>query len=731
LSSSLFKELKRRNVFKVSVGYIVLAWVVIQVTDSAVPALHLPGWINTAVFFFGAVGFPFVLFFAWAFEITPEGIKTQKEVDKDNSITVQTGRKIDFVIIALLVIGMGYFFWESRVNNSPPELTANNPPNQSTDNQTDPLPDKVDASSLNPANQIDSIAVLAFEDFSPEANQSFLARGIADTVLHMLAQTSNLKVAARTSSFAYQDTKTPIAVIAAELGVGAVLEGSVQRAGDKLRIIAQLIRASDQSHIWSKTFDRNADDIFAIQDEIALAVVEALRPVRTSDADILPSSDRTNIEAYEHYLKGKESRYQGTAEQVRLALTEQQAALAIDPHFVSALVEQAFVYMDLNAVTPMTWAQIEGPAEASLKRALELAPNNPIVLSAMGSFIINSGYDADSSQPYLEKALSINPSDVIALSSIADLYLSKGNINAATDAFRLAYELDSKNPTRAQAYGGHLSNRGLYKQASAIADRILLQQPDHPLGHQLRVDIDLDQGQLDLAINHAILVWKSNPNSYSGYHQLANLYALLDDQKMAQSWYDRTPTEFKTDDYVPEKLFSIEDKVQNFLEHGERDLALYPGWKGGQLRYIRALFVTRKIEEGVAAATRYEAAFSTETVNDEAAIAGALALRVGDIELAERLLSKARIRNEKLQATGYNPSQLRIVDAILAISGNKPNDALIALEEYRALGGKDIRYFRMHPVFDLLRDDPRFSAFMEGMTKDAAFLRAKLEEQGL
>jgi len=459
-------------------------------------------------------------------------------------------------------------------------------------------------------------------------------------------------------------------------------------------------------------------------------VVEALRPAKPSEEKVHPSSDRTNIKAYEHYLKGKEARYQGTAEQVRLALKEQQAALVIDPNFVSALVEQGFVYMDLNAVTPMTWAQIEGPAESSLKRALKMAPSNPIALSAMGSFIINSGYDALSGQPYLEKALSLNPNDVIALSSIAGLYLSKGNIDAATDAFRLAYELDSKNPSRAQAYGEHLSNLGLYKQASAIAERILLQQPNHPLGHQLRVDIDLDQGRLDLAIDHAILVWKSNPNSYSGYHQLANLYALIDDLKMAQSWYERTPLEFKTDDYVPEKLFLIKDKVHKFLEHGERDVALYPGWKGGQLRYIRGLFVSGKIEQGVAAATRYEAAFSTETVNEQAAIAGTLALRIGDTKLAERLLLKARTRNEKLQAAGYNPSLLRVVDAILAISSNKPNAALIALEDYLALGGKDIRYFRMNPVFDRLRGDPRFSAFMESMAKDAALLRAKLQEKG-
>jgi TolB-like protein len=574
--------------------------------------------------------------------------------------------------------------------------------------------------------------VLPFDDFSESGNQAHLARGIADTVLHMLAQVPDLKVAARTSSFAYQGTGADIATIAGELGVGAVLEGSVQRSGDRMRVIAQLIRASDQTHLWSRTFDSTADDVFAIQDEIATSVVAALRPSATASTggDSI-ASERTDVAAYEHYLRGKEGYVQGTAESTELALRELQAATLIDPEFVPALIQLGFTYMQLNSVTPRTWAEIEPLAEAAFRRAYGLAPDDPEAIAALGSFIRNTGYDPLSALPYFERALELNPNDTRAMISLAQLNDQRAQYPDATELFRHAFELDPNNPNAASAYGNQLVGLGRYDEARSIARRLLVTRPDEPIGYQLLVDIEIARGRLDLAIPHAVDQMRVNPGSFREYHQLATLYAQLDDQTTALAWYERTPTEVQTPDYVPALLYWTADDMHRVEAQFERDVALYEGWDSGQRRYVNALFLNRKLEAGTAAAERYEDAYQTATDNRTTTIAGAMALRTGQTDLAQRLLALARDRNQQMHDAGFDLQSAHHNDAVLAIADGDADAAFAALTAYCGTGGHFIRGFRLHPVWDPLRDDPRFDAFMDEMAADLAAQRAELEAEGL
>ncbi len=293
MADSFFKELKRRNVFKVSVGYLLLGWVVLQIADVIVPAANLPEWTITFLLVVGALGFPFAIFFAWAFEITPDGVRRETDISAEESITAHTGRKLDFTIIGLLVVALGYFVYESRFQEE------SNPEISSTSNTKTEVTSAATTEILSK-----TIAVLPFANFSSDKEQGWFADGLTEELLNALARTRDLLVSSRTSSFAYKGSDKDIKTIADELGVEHILEGSVRRAGDQIRVTAQLIRAKDGFHLWSETYDRKYTDIIIIQEEVAISIANALDTVM--DPESLRKMIRvgtSSVEAYEAFLE--------------------------------------------------------------------------------------------------------------------------------------------------------------------------------------------------------------------------------------------------------------------------------------------------------------------------------------------------------------------------------------------------------------------------------------------
>lgn len=705
-------EIRRRNVHKIAIGYLAVGWLITEVMSTALPAIAAPDWIAKLVLLVFLLGLPIALWFSWEFEVTPEGIKRTYEVDKNESITSHTGQKLNRIVIGILVAAVGMLLLDKFVGPTPVQ-------NSETES---PITEDVTT-----AGSVASIAVLPFSDFSEGGNQAYIANGIADTVLHLLAQVPDLKVAARTSSFAYQGKDTDIATIASELGVGAVLEGSVQKAGERLRVIAQLIRASDQSHLWSQTFDNSTADVFAIQDEIAQSVLEVLRPDALTKG--APESERTDTAAYDHYLKGKELLTKQTAETVEAALQELQAATLIDPTFVPALIELGYTYMDLNGVTPRTWAEIEPLAEASFRRAVELAPDDASALAGLGTFIRNAGYDPLSAIPYLERALELNPNDARVLGLYGELANTQGKFLEAADSFKRAYALDPNNPEQASRYGFQLAALGRYDEARTVANRLILLQPGQPPGHQLLVTIADINGLIDVAIIHALDVLKTDQQAYLNYYSLAELFAQLDDQQIGEVWYQRTVN--KTEDYIPTLLFWTKDEVHKYEAHAERDVELYPGWNAGQRNYITALFLNRKLEQGIEALARYEQAYETERDAGSTAAAGVMAARLGKTDLAERLLNRARARNKLMLDAGFLVSRAQATKAMIAVADNDSDAAFAALASAISNSGASLRHLKMHPVWDPLRDDPRFAALLAKYKKQLDEQRKRLAGQGI
>jgi TolB-like protein len=263
---SFFNELKRRNVFRVAIGYIVSTWLLAQVADFVLENTSAPNWVMQTILLVMALGFPVVVFFSWAYEVTPDGIKRESEIDRTQSVTHVTGRKLDHAIIAVLVIALAYFASDKFILSSIREAALVDTATQSL---TEPIP-KAPEATTEPDK---SIAVLPFVNMSDDARNEYFSDGLSEKLLNLLTQIPELKVAARSLAFLYKGKDFKISDVGHELNVAHVLEGSVRKDGDQIRITAQLIKVNDGYHMWSKTYDRSLDNIFAIQDEIATAVV--------------------------------------------------------------------------------------------------------------------------------------------------------------------------------------------------------------------------------------------------------------------------------------------------------------------------------------------------------------------------------------------------------------------------------------------------------------------------
>ncbi len=337
---SFIKELKRRNVIRVAIAYAIAAWLLIEITATTFPILKLPDWSVTLVTVLVLIGFPLALILAWAFELTPEGIKLEKDVDRLQSITHVTGRKLDFIIITVLVLALGYFAYDKFL--------------------LQPESDEVFGGISR------SIAVLPFVNMSDDPGNEYFSEGLSEELLNLLVKIPELRVAARTSSFSYKGKDVKIAQIGEELNVTYVLEGSVRKAGNHVRITAQLVKADDGFHVWSETFDRTLDDIFVVQDEIAKAVVDELK---INLLGAMPEGRTTDAEVYSLYLQGKYFTNLRGEENLEKAVAAFKQALAIDPDYAPA-----WIGIQVTYTLQVNYAQRpEGETRALAMKAAERA----------------------------------------------------------------------------------------------------------------------------------------------------------------------------------------------------------------------------------------------------------------------------------------------------------------------------------------------------------------------
>ncbi len=322
---SFFSELKRRNVVRVGLAYAIVGWLLLEVASLMADAYNFPEWVLQAFIAFIVLGLPIAVLFAWAFELTPEGLKRTHEVPVDQSVTPSTGRKLDFVIIGVMAVALVYFVvthdWGSEESTGERIVTSK---------------------SIQK-----SIAVLPFANFSDNQENAFFASGVHEDILTMLSKVQDLRVISRTSVERYATERPEMSVIAENLGVAHIVEGSVRRAGDRVRITAQLINASTDQHIWAESYDRDLTDVFAIQTEVATEIVTALQAnLSPEEQAAIAVAPTRNVEAYDYFLKAREiereSEYSiNKFERMEPLLDE---AIRLDDQFALAYTMLAQVY---------------------------------------------------------------------------------------------------------------------------------------------------------------------------------------------------------------------------------------------------------------------------------------------------------------------------------------------------------------------------------------------------
>ena len=433
---SLFDELKRRKVFRVGVAYLVVGWLLIQVASTVAPQLNLPEWAPRLITFVIMLGFPIALVLAWVFDVTPAGIKVDGAAAGSKRVIAAA------VVLAALAAG---WYWKTR-----------------------PLPAAGEAGT-----DAHSIAVLPFVNMSEDKSNEYFSDGISEEILNVLARMSGLHVAARTSSFSFRKQEQEIPTIARELKVRMVLEGSVRKQGDRVRVTAQLIDASDGYHVWSQTYDRELKDIFAIQDEIAGAIAQELKvKLDAPSAGGAPVAETTDLAAYQLYLKAMGLWIARGEQNMLQAEALFRAALARDPNYAKAWAGLALTYAILPEWSSRPLTETRPAGRDAAEHALALDRDLPEPYSALG-YIASTEFRFATARAMFQRSIALAPSYMTAHQWSGETLTWEGDFDAGLAMIRKAAVLDPKSSIVNSVLAADLLTAGRDDEALAVCDSIV------------------------------------------------------------------------------------------------------------------------------------------------------------------------------------------------------------------------------------------------------------------
>jgi TolB-like protein/Tfp pilus assembly protein PilF len=493
--NSFFRELKQRKVYRVALGYAVVAWLVIQISATVMPAYHTPEWILPIFITAVALGFPVALVLAWAFEV--KGGIIEKTPESGGRLSATNKRRVWLLagaglIISALAVG-GYWFWYPPRKAS----TASQPPTATLP----AIPEK-------------SIAVLPFENLSEDKANAYFADGIQEEILTRLAKIADLKVISRTSTQRYQSKPGNLSEIAKQLGVANILEGSVQKAGDSVRVSVNLIQADSDSHLWADTYDRKLTDVFAVESEIAKAIAERLQAKLTGrEEQALAVKPTNNPEAYDAYLRGLafENRLGYTINPLREAISFFERAVQLDPNFALAWAQLSHAHARVYFNGADTTATRRDAAKSALENAQKLQPNSPETLLALGYYqyrvlrdyglakstfglvskmlpgssevlfalglVTRREGNWDESIAYLEQALALDPRNIVLLNEAAMLFTMLRQFPIAVRLYGRALDIDPNDPDLMAFKADPYQAQGNLDEAAKLLSEVNAQTP--------------------------------------------------------------------------------------------------------------------------------------------------------------------------------------------------------------------------------------------------------------
>jgi serine/threonine-protein kinase len=438
---NFFAELKRRNVYRVAVAYLVVAWLFIQAASIFLPAFDAPPWAMKVVIIFLVLGFPTALALSWAFEITAEGIKLESEIKPNESITRRTGRKIVGLTIVVAVVAGGLFIFQV-------------------------FRSKERAASIAPGSiPAKSIAVLPFANLSHDPDNAYFSEGIEDEILTRLAKSAELKVVSRTSTERFKSSPSSVQDIARQLGVANILEGSVQKESNQVRVNVQLIKAATDEHLWADTYDRKLTDIFAVESEIARTVAGMLRAKLTGSAEqVLASRPTENPEAHQLYLRGRYFWNRRTLENLKKALGYFQQAIEEDPSYALAYAGLADSYSLMPVYSNNPPKEDIERAISAAHRALELDDSLAEAHTSLGNALeVDCQFSA--AEEEFKRAIALNPNYATAHQWFGECYQAQGRFAESLAQLQQAQELDPLSLIINSVLGSNLCTAGHLDEA--------------------------------------------------------------------------------------------------------------------------------------------------------------------------------------------------------------------------------------------------------------------------
>ncbi len=665
----LVSELRRRNVLRMVVLYALAAWVIMQVAEVLIDLAKLPDWIGTTTLGLLAVGFPIALIFSWFYEITPQGISLEKDVDPEESITHVTGRRLEFIVISLLCAGLILFAYDKWWIGPPPEK---------------------------------SIAVLAFTNMSGDPDQEYFSDGISEELLNVLAQIPELRVISRSSSFSFKGKDIAIPTVAKQLNVAHVLEGSVRKMGNRVRITAQLIEARSDSHLWSESFDREFDDIFAVQEEIAAAISDALKVklALVAGEAVQPTVIKAaNTAAYDAYLQGRESIHHRGREAMEDAVHHLERSLRLDNDFAPAHAQLAIATMLLTGYVASPREEARRIGAAHLDRAQELQPD--LAEAHLGRALLAYYADDDESAiEHAQKALAVNPNYIAAMDRLHSSLGRLGRYEAAHTVLEQMLVTDPLSIIARTAHADWLRSRGRVEEAHELADQLLAESVW--AGYEVHAWTSLWwEGKLAESLSWALRAPAGSSSAKWAFAFVGEFDEAWRSNGMHSYWVD-----------------IIEGRWDEAIRATQSNMQLYP--ENGAFVGIaaEALFLAGRVDEAL---PLYERALDFVHEGRPLSQPGPLlntmflahARRTaGDEAGAQAAVQIVRKDHALRRAAGEINQDQDTAEAMIAAFEHDPDRAIAALKSAMRRGLR-VPNFYDNPLFEDLQDEPHFVALKQ------------------
>ena len=713
----VFRELKRRNVFRVAIAYAMVGWFLAEVGALLFETFEAPGWVMKVFATVIVLGFPLALFFAWAYELTAEGLKREAEVDRSQSDTNPTGRKVDYLIMAVLILALAYFAVDKFVLDPARDAELAQATTETATQQAQVVGES--------AARDKSIAVLPFVNMSDDAGNEYFSDGISEEILNALARVKDLKVAGRTSSFAFKGRNEDLRTIGEALGVSHILEGSVRKAGAQVRITAQLVKADDGFHLWSETYDRELMDIFAIQDEIAHAILDQLKThLSTDQPDIQFSVSRTDVSAFDLYLEAKQKIYLRRKAPLEQAAELLERAVAIDPGYAPAFAQYGVTLMLLaeNHYGTLPVADSAARAQLMFEQALSLDPASAEALAGLGMYYSETG-EQERSIEILRRALSINPNLVNATNWLSNSLMRLGYLEEAT---RIRQENLVRDPLYLPGINNALDDymlTGDIEQAQALMNRV---RPFMPASRTMigwEGVLHFVAGEIADSLPYFESSHEMEPENPTSRGQLSR--ALL------YSWQYERLAATGLDEFRVYALIHLE-RPQEALELA-RKLAADDGEPAlirvlaAQERYAQLI---RYVESRWPDLQAFEADYPERDGWSEHNYLGLIAFayqRLGNKEKFEEAVARFKAALDYQRQNGANNHPFAFAEAVYAVLVGDHETALGRLArafEGGFNGGPDLS--ETWPMFEALHGDQRYTLIVDLMVEHVHSERAKL-----